>query len=84
MSADKGRVLTTHRECTELARAALPLLGNVLWRGKDGGVQIANWGLRRLPERGEGAEETILTPVWTPTFGGLWDTWSSSLEPQFP
>lgn len=63
---------------------SLPLLGNVLWRGKDGGVQIANWGLRRLPERGEGAEETILTPVWTPTFGGLWDTWSSSLEPQFP
>ena len=40
---------------------SLPLLGNVLWHGKDGGVQIANWGLRRLPERGEGAEETVLS-----------------------
>ena len=26
MPADRGRVLTTYTECTELARAALPLL----------------------------------------------------------
>ena len=50
---------------------SLPLLGNVLWHGKDGGVQIANWGLRRLPERGEGAEETVLSRVDTNYRGTL-------------
>lgn len=70
---------------------SLPLLGSALWSGGDGGTQIPSWGLRKLQERGEGAEEGPGLEVGnhlSPQFGhqlsgGLWDTLSSFLDLSF-